>query len=314
MSANIRYRRSGGPSLPRYPMACLEDRQTGAPAIDLDRLEQDFLEQDLESLRARYRTADPYPHIVIDDFFVRAAERPVQESPVLDPQQWNNLMHSNERTFSNTERRSGAPRSSRSWPSPTRRVRLLRERLHRGVEPHPRCIARRWRSPPDHERRVPQRPYQLHRPPASALVAAAVEPPPLSNEDWRPEYGGYLELWNADMTRCAEKVTPVANRVLIFRTDAKSYHGHPEPLGCPEGETRRSLALYYFGVEENPLIRSTDYRPRPGDSAESILIRGHTHLLRACDWVGRRLGPSDQSAGKVLAFWDRCFHRRRGGL
>jgi Rps23 Pro-64 3,4-dihydroxylase Tpa1-like proline 4-hydroxylase len=29
------------------------------------------------------------------------------------------------------------------------------------------------------------------------------------NDDWKPEYGGHLELWSRDMKRCAQKVAPV---------------------------------------------------------------------------------------------------------
>ena len=66
------------------------------------------------------------------------------------------------------------------------------------------------------------------------------------NKDWREEYGGYLELWNRDMTRCEAKVAPIFNRLMIFGTTDYTYHGHPDPLQCPPGVTRKSLALYYF--------------------------------------------------------------------
>ena len=66
------------------------------------------------------------------------------------------------------------------------------------------------------------------------------------------------------MKRCVEKVSPVANRVLIFTTDVDSFHGHPEPMRCPQGVTRRSLALYYFTVEEDPVVRSTSIAPVRG--------------------------------------------------
>ena len=66
------------------------------------------------------------------------------------------------------------------------------------------------------------------------------------NKDWREEYGGHLELWNRDMTRCEAKVLPVFNRIMVFGTTDFTYHGHPDPLQCPEGMTRKSLALYYF--------------------------------------------------------------------
>ena len=101
------------------------------------------------------------------------------------------------------------------------------------------------------------------------------------NEDWKPEYGGDLELWSADMKECVEKVSPIANRALIFTTDPTSFHGHPEPMRCPEGVARRSLALYYFSVEEDPMVRSTEYRSRPGDGAHAILdLRRYTDAAR----------------------------------
>ena len=66
------------------------------------------------------------------------------------------------------------------------------------------------------------------------------------NEDWPAEYGGELELWSSDMQRCERRIRPLAGRCVIFNTTADSYHGHPRPLTCPEGRTRKSLALYYY--------------------------------------------------------------------
>jgi hypothetical protein len=66
------------------------------------------------------------------------------------------------------------------------------------------------------------------------------------NKDWREEYGGDLELWNSNMSRCETKIRPVFNRLVIFGTTDFTHHGHPDPLQCPQGMTRKSLALYYF--------------------------------------------------------------------
>lgn len=66
------------------------------------------------------------------------------------------------------------------------------------------------------------------------------------NKDWREEYGGHLELWNRDMSRSEAKILPVFNRCMVFGTTDFTYHGHPDPLQCPAGVTRKSLALYYF--------------------------------------------------------------------
>jgi hypothetical protein len=129
------------------------------------------------------------------------------------------------------------------------------------------------------------------------------------NEGWKPEYGGDLELWSADMKQCVEKVAPIANRALIFTTDPDSFHGHPEPMRCPQGVARRSMALYYFSVEDDPFVRSTEYRARPGDGAHSIMIYADKQLLRGYDWTKRHLGVSDQVGSKILAFRDRVLRK-----
>ena len=69
------------------------------------------------------------------------------------------------------------------------------------------------------------------------------------NRDWREEYGGHIELWSKDMSHAVQKILPVANRCVIFNTDSTSYHGHPHPLACPEGITRKSIAFYYYSTD-----------------------------------------------------------------
>jgi hypothetical protein len=66
------------------------------------------------------------------------------------------------------------------------------------------------------------------------------------NENWREEYEGHLELWSTDMSCCVKRIMPSIGRCVIFRTDRNSYHGSPTPLNCPDGTTRKSIALYYY--------------------------------------------------------------------
>jgi Rps23 Pro-64 3,4-dihydroxylase Tpa1-like proline 4-hydroxylase len=86
------------------------------------------------------------------------------------------------------------------------------------------------------------------------------------NKDWHDDYGGHLQLWDRDMQRCQAKVSPIFNRVMIFGTTDYTYHGHPDPLQCPDGMTRKSLALYYFSngrpAEETSGEHSTLFRAR----------------------------------------------------
>lgn len=84
------------------------------------------------------------------------------------------------------------------------------------------------------------------------------------NKDWKPEYGGDLELWNSDLTSCIHKVSPIFNRAIIFTTSKTSYHGHPHPLNIPQDVARYSLALYYFTKEapenEDTTMRYVDWK------------------------------------------------------
>jgi Rps23 Pro-64 3,4-dihydroxylase Tpa1-like proline 4-hydroxylase len=91
------------------------------------------------------------------------------------------------------------------------------------------------------------------------------------NRDWKKEYGGDLQLWDYEMTKCEQSILPIFNRCVIFSTTDFSYHGHPDPLNTPEGMTRRSLALYYYsnGRPAEELSghgeHSTLFQPRPGE-------------------------------------------------
>jgi hypothetical protein len=87
------------------------------------------------------------------------------------------------------------------------------------------------------------------------------------NRDWREEYNGHLELWDRSMTYCVRRILPVYNRCVIFSTTDWSFHGHPEPLRCPPGQTRKSLAVYYYSngrpEEEKSAAHGTMWQERP---------------------------------------------------
>lgn len=57
------------------------------------------------------------------------------------------------------------------------------------------------------------------------------------NKDWKEEYGGHFELWNKEMTVPVRKILPLFNRCAIFSTTDTSFHGHPQPLACPPGQS-----------------------------------------------------------------------------
>lgn len=65
------------------------------------------------------------------------------------------------------------------------------------------------------------------------------------NEEWEDDWQGALELWKSDLTEDFKTLQPKYGRAIIFNIE-DAPHGHPEPLMCPPGESRRSLAFYYY--------------------------------------------------------------------
>lgn len=99
------------------------------------------------------------------------------------------------------------------------------------------------------------------------------------NDDWQDDYGGNLELWSKDMKEMRRSVAPIIGRCVVFNTDLDSFHGHPDPLATPDGVSRRSLATYYYTstatLNDQP-DRTTNFRKRPGSEDKidtSIKIR-----------------------------------------
>lgn len=73
------------------------------------------------------------------------------------------------------------------------------------------------------------------------------------NKDWKDEYNGHLELWDRPTMTKRKAVAPVFNRTVIFSTVKEALHGHPTPLSAPPGMARRSLALYYYTNTWDPV-------------------------------------------------------------
>lgn len=103
------------------------------------------------------------------------------------------------------------------------------------------------------------------------------------NKNWKPEYGGDLEIWDKEMIRCWEKVSPIFNRAVIFYTDDNSPHGYNK-IHVPEGESRKSFYTYYYT------------KPEPG-----MVYRDSKFISRPDDALGRKLATSTKEAIKIRA-------------
>ena len=96
------------------------------------------------------------------------------------------------------------------------------------------------------------------------------------NKNWDQVYGGDLELWDREMKICAKKIQPTFNKMVIFSTNDFSNHGHPEPIKCPKDVSRKSIALYYFSkgrpaseIDRNNIKNKTYFKNRKGFENET---------------------------------------------
>ncbi len=92
------------------------------------------------------------------------------------------------------------------------------------------------------------------------------------NKRWESEWGGNLEFWNSDVTKCELKIAPVFNRCVIFECSDISYHGY-SLISCPENITRKSLYLYFFSdIQKKLSFHDTVFKPLPNDSSSKKIF------------------------------------------
>lgn len=205
----------------------------------------DRLEALAPRLSATYRSAQPFPHVVFDEFFdADVIDRIIDEFPGKEKQGWVEY-------DTGTEYKA----TSRGAQGLTPFVRQVLTELNsantmvwlEAVTGTPGLI-------PD--------PYfyggGLHETKPGGWLDAHIDFPqhpilPISralnlivylNKDWKREWGGSLELFDKDGTSIVG-IEPVYNRAVIFSTP-DALHGHPHPLTCPKGMTRKSLAMFYW--------------------------------------------------------------------
>jgi hypothetical protein len=194
-----------------------------------------------------YRSAKPFPHVVFDDFFEPAVlDAVLEEFPTSGQIRWQKFDNEREIKLASSVEGNFGPLTrlflyhlnSLTFLDFLSRVTgiedLIGDPSFEGGGLHQIMRGGKLGVHADFNK---HRKYRLDRR-LNMLVYL--------NKNWREEYGGHLELWDRGMTGCEVKVLPVFNRVMIFGTTDYTYHGHPDPLQCPEEMSRKSLALYYF--------------------------------------------------------------------
>lgn len=268
------------------------------PLIDFERLERIATER-----RAAFVAADPFPFTVIDDFLPAAtADKVLAEFPDQGAA-WNHYHHYNEKKLALNRIAEMGPVTQAVFEAlQSDRFLHIVETLS-GVKP---LIAdpdldgaglhmiRRGGFLNIHTDFLSHTKNRHWSRQINLLI--------YFNRDWPDDWNGNLELWSGDMKRRVQSINPRFNRCVIFRTRERSFHGHPSKLACPAGDSRRSIALYYFRDEGKiERLSPTNYRARPEDSAsKSALIAADRWLLRGYSFLKRYTGLSDGIIDRIL--------------
>ncbi len=197
-----------------------------------------------------YRTADPFPHVVLDDVFEPELLRQVLvEFNLMDRGRWHSSDKELERKWATEDIQHFGP-TTRTFINQLNGGLFLHflEKLT-GIQglisdPHLRGGGL----------------HEIRREGALGVHADFNLYPRLNiwrrlnfllylNEQWDESWGGELELWDRSGKQKVKGFQPLFNRVVIFDTSNYSYHGHPHPLMCPPDRSRKSIALYYYTAE-----------------------------------------------------------------
>ena len=246
-------------------------------------------ENSLISAAENWKNQEPFPHFVVDDFFLpEIALELEKEFPDYEDSAW--------RGYGNAIEVKKVCNDWNAFPELTykvfshlnseRFVRLLSENLFDGIPffSDAGLNGGGWHIHKKGGKLNTHLDYSLHPKLGKQRKLNIIV---YLNSKWRNDWGGSLGLWNNESSdhpgELAKQIEPIFNRAVIFDTTCNSWHGLPEPLNCPENEFRKSLAVYYLAdapdyvdVRGKALFAPTDLQKDDAEVLDLIQKRSST--------------------------------------
>jgi hypothetical protein len=284
--------------------------QTGSRA---ERVDYDLLESSLGSLAARYKSASPFPHVVIDKL-VDLDERDIERFPSLDWPGWF-------RSATNYQPGKATCDDIALIPAPYNELieELSRPRFLRylqtitGIDkllPDPYLVGGGLHVSGGGGTLSRHTDFHYH---STLGLYRRVNLLLYLNPDWTESDGGCLELSGESGEK--QLVVPDLGRCVLFTTTDKSVHGVPVPVA--EGKSRKSIALYYYTAaegEEFGGLLTTDWKDHTEQTgfkkARLLASKGVLQGARALTVASYMLNPNHGSAVMKEVVSD--YRRRRG--
>jgi hypothetical protein len=235
---------------------------------------------DPDGLRGKFRAAQPYPHMVIDNFLLPgAAERVSKAYPSFDEAKRQgfsfNMVNEQKKVqitdpirFPEAVRELNEAISSPAFLADLSYItgipNLLADPRLTGGGMHLTGSGGRLDVHVDFNILEQQNPKLFRR--LNILIYL--------NSVWDDGWGGQIELWDREVKQCHARCLPALNRCLIFETSESSFHG-VAPITAPPSVVRQSYAAYYYTAEApsgwDGKAHTTVFRARPNEKFRGLI-------------------------------------------
>ena len=230
------------------------------------------IDNTIDQLAETYQSATPYPHLILDGLFPASTlESMIAELPPLRSDKW--LYESNER-MSKYHFRSAVDLGDSAFQfiSSVHSAGFLRFLTEiTGVQallPDPYLTGSGYNVYPSggefnvHADRNMDFYCGLER----RLVMLIY-----LNRDWKESFGGQLELWDKEGTRCEKVIEPIFNRTVMFEIGDKNFHGVRPIVG--RDVFRSSLILYFHTANSQLVPHESIFTPTQHRSKKTVIKR-----------------------------------------
>ncbi len=275
------------------------------------------LERNASDLQREFQAAEPFPHVVIDDL-LRLSPSALSAFPDISWPWWNELDNRYQRNKRFCSDLNLIPEPFRALIRELSEPRFLRvlEQIT-GIKqllPDPYLFGGGIHLVGSGGSLSPHTDFHYYR---ALNLYRRINVLVYLNDGWSPEDGGCLSLYDmqpgTEMIRAAGQavrtVVPDWGRVVIFRTDDQSVHGHPVPVA--EGKWRRSVALYYYTAAstENFSGGETPYWREHGEQAglvqkgRFLAYKGLLNVSAASGILAHLVNPNVGVGAAVKTYW-----------
>lgn len=200
----------------------------------------------IESLNLSFRTAKPFPHLVIDNFLNTSYATKIVDGFPTDYKKWYHYNNPLEVKYTFDKINEFEPEiQNLFYIFSTSQITELFSKISgiHNLEYDPYLHGAGLHVHPRNGRLGLHLDYEKH--PHLQEKERRLNIIFFLNKEWSSSWKGDNQLWSDDLSYFVSTQVKF-NRALIFQTDDTSWHGMPDKIMCPENYFRKSFAYYYI--------------------------------------------------------------------